>query len=135
MPYNNIRALIADDDDHVRAFFVVLFRRILEAPVLEARNGAEAVEIYRKERPDLVLLDVNMPHLDGMDALKQIREINPDAVITVITSLSTRRIVEQAVSLGAVSFIRKDTVKSEFLEIIKETIKEYLVPLTGATES
>ncbi|MEZ5278460.1 MAG: response regulator [Opitutaceae bacterium] len=123
----NISALIVDDDDHVRGFLVVLIRRLLEGAVLEARNGKEAVEIYERERPDLVLLDVNMPHMNGMDALLKIRAINPKAVIIMITSLATRRIVEDAAQGGASNFIRKDTPKSQILDVIITTIEEHLV--------
>ena len=126
MPYN-ITALVVDDDDHVRGFLVVLIRRLLEGDVLEARNGREAVEIYQREKPDLVLLDVNMPHMNGMDALLKIREINPEAVIIMITSLATRRIVEDAANRGAANFIRKDTPKSQILEVITTTIEQNLV--------
>ena len=126
MPYN-ITALIVDDDDHVRGFLVVLIRRLLEGSVLEARNGREAVEIYERERPDLVLLDVNMPHLNGMDALEKIKEINPEAIVIMITSLATRRIVEDAANRGATNFIRKDTPKSQILDAITETIELHLM--------
>lgn len=131
----NIKALIVDDDDHVRGFLVVLIRRLLEGPVLEARNGLEAIEIYKAESPDLVLLDVNMPHLNGLEALRQIREINPEAVIIMITSLATRRIVEEAADQGASNFIRKDTSKSQILEVVTHTIEEHLVPQPGETQS
>ena len=130
-----INALIVDDDDHVRGFLVVLIRRLLEGAVLEARHGQEAIEIYKAEKPDLVLLDVNMPHMNGLDALRQIRALNPDAVIIMLTSLATRRIVEDAADLGACNFIRKDTPKSQILDVITSTIEEYLVPQTGATQS
>jgi two-component system chemotaxis response regulator CheY len=124
----NITALVVDDDDHVRGFLVVLIRRLLEeGVVLEARNGKEAIEIYQRERPDLVLLDVNMPHMNGMDALLKIREINPEAVIIMITSLATRRIVEDAADRGASNFIRKDTPKSQILEVITTTIEQNLL--------
>lgn len=103
--------------------------------MLEARNGLEAVEIYKEERLDLLLLDVNMPHLNGMDALQQIRKINPKAVIIMITSLATRRIVEDAADHGAANFIRKDTSKSMILEVIEQTIEEYLVSPTKAAKS
>ena len=129
----NISALIVDDDDHVRGFLVVLIRRLLEGAVLEARNGKEAVEIYERERPNLVLLDVNMPHMNGMDALLKIREINPKAIIIMITSLATRRIVEDAAEGGASNFIRKDTPKSQILDVVIATIEEHLVKPVDAT--
>jgi len=130
-----INALIVDDDEHVRGFLVVLIRRLLEGSVLEARNGLEAIEIYKEEEPDLVLLDVNMPHLNGMDTLQQIRQINPNAVVVMITSLATRRIVEDAADRGACNFIRKDTPKSQILEVIVNTIEEHLATQTGAPQT
>jgi two-component system chemotaxis response regulator CheY len=124
----NLKALVVDDHDHVRTFLVVLVRKIVSGPVIEARNGEEAVEAYRKHRPDLVLLDVNMPILDGMEALKRIREINPDAVVIMITSLAMRRVVESALQGGAAGFIRKDTPRDQMVELINEVIALHLKP-------
>lgn len=124
----DLNALVVDDDDHVRTFLVVLVRKLVSGTVFEARNGLEAVEVYAAERPDIVLLDVNMPLMDGLEALGRIRQINPDAVVIMITSLAMRRVVEDALAAGAQNFIRKDTPKAEMVAIIKETISLYLVP-------
>ena len=114
--------MIVDDDDHVRTFLVVLLRKIVSGNIMEARNGREAIEVYERERPDLILLDVNMPAMDGLETLARLREINPDVVVIMITSLAMRKIVEDAVRAGAANFIRKDTPKPQVIEIIKETI-------------
>jgi len=126
MPYN-LKALIVDDDEHVRTFLVVLLRKIVSGTVFEARNGREAIEVYEREKPDLMLLDVNMPEMDGLDALKELRAKYPDAVIIMITSLATRRIVESALEHGASNFVRKDTPKAQMIEIITNTIDLYLM--------
>jgi len=118
----DLKAMIVDDDDHVRTFLIVLLRKIVSGNIIEARNGEEAIETYRRERPDLILLDVNMPVMDGLDTLARLREINPDVVVIMITSLAMRKIVESAVRAGAANFIRKDTPKPQVVEIIKETI-------------
>ena len=123
----DLKAMVVDDDDHVRTFLVVLVRKLVSGTVFEARNGMEAVEVYEAERPDIVLLDVNMPLMDGLEALAKIRKINPEAVVIMITSLAMRRVVEDALSAGAANFIRKDTPKAQMVEVIKETISYYLV--------
>ncbi len=123
----DLKAMVVDDDDHVRTFLVVLVRKLVSGTVFEARNGLEAVEVYEAERPDITLLDVNMPMMDGLESLAKMREINPDAVVIMITSLAMRRVVEDALAAGALNFIRKDTPKAQMVEIIKETISNYLV--------
>src|SRR5690606_20416759 len=100
--------------------------KLISGTVFEARNGLEAVEVYEAERPDIVLLDVNMPLMDGLEALAKLRQINPDAVVIMITSLAMRRVVEDALAAGALNFIRKDTPKAQMVEIIQETISLYL---------
>jgi len=122
----DINAMVVDDDDHVRTFLVVLVRKLISGTVFEARNGVEAVEVFEAERPEIVLLDVNMPLMDGLEALAKLREINPDAVVIMITSLAMRRVVEDALNAGALNFIRKDTPKAQMVEIIKETIELYV---------
>jgi len=122
----DINAMVVDDDDHVRTFLVVLVRKLISGTVFEARHGLEAVEVFEAERPDIVLLDVNMPMMDGLEALAKLREINPDAVVIMITSLAMRRVVEDALNAGALNFIRKDTPKAQMVEIIKETIELYV---------
>ncbi len=114
--------MIVDDDDHVRTFLIVLLRKIVSGNILEARNGEEAIDLYRRERPDLILLDVNMPVMDGLETLTRLREVNPEVIVIMITSLAMRKIVEDAVRTGAANFIRKDTPKPQIIEIVKDTI-------------
>lgn len=114
--------MIVDDDDHVRTFLIVLLRKIVSGNILEASNGEQAIEMYRRERPELILLDVNMPVMDGLETLGRLREINPDVVVVMITSLAMRKVVEDAVRAGAANFIRKDTPRPQVIEIIRETI-------------
>jgi two-component system chemotaxis response regulator CheY len=117
-----LNALVVDDDDHVRTFLIVLLRKVVSGTVFEARNGVEALEITEQKRPGLILLDVNMPTMDGLEALRRIRQTQPDVPIIMITSLATRKVVEDALASGASNFVRKDTPKAEIIEIIRETI-------------
>jgi YesN/AraC family two-component response regulator len=123
----NLKVMVVDDDTHVRNYMTILVRNIVSRTVLQAENGDTAVEMFKDHRPDLVLLDVNMPKMNGLQALEKIREIEPDAVVVMITSLATRKIVEDAADFGACHFIRKDTPKDEITEIVKEIIEEHLI--------
>jgi YesN/AraC family two-component response regulator len=123
----NIKVMVVDDDTHVRNYMTILVRNIVSRTVLQAENGDAAVEMFNDHRPDLVLLDVNMPKMNGLQALEKIREIEPNAVVVMITSLATRKIVEDAADFGACHFIRKDTPKDEITEIVKEIIEERLI--------
>ena len=75
--------------------------------VIEAATGAEAVESYKTERPDAVLLDITMPDMDGLQALKEIRKIDPEARIAMVTAMGQQSIVMEALKSGAKDFIVK----------------------------
>src|SRR5262245_15907569 len=107
------KILLVDDEAHVRKFVSLIVHSLGAPTVIEASNGLEAVDLYRREKPDLVLLDVNMPILDGIGTLREIRKIDPDAVVVMLTSLANRQTVEESIELGASNYIRKDTPKDE----------------------
>jgi CheY-like chemotaxis protein len=121
-----LKTMVVDDDEHVRTFLVVLLRKVVSGPFLEARDGAEAIEMYYREKPDLVFLDVNMPIMDGLEALTKFRSEGIQVPIIMITSLATRRIVDEALNAGASHFVRKDTSKADMIDIIKSTIEHCL---------
>lgn len=116
------KILLVDDEAHVRKFIGLIIRKLGSPLILEAGNGQEAVEIFQREKPDLVLLDVNMPVQDGLQTLHQILQLDPDAVVVMITSLASRQIIEEALQAGAAHYIRKDTPKEEILATLQETI-------------
>jgi two-component system chemotaxis response regulator CheY len=115
--------LLVDDEPHIRKYVGLILKQLGRPLIVEAANGEEAVEAYRRENPDLVLMDVNMPKLDGLDALRQIRALDPDSVVIMLTSLANRETVEQALELGAVGYIRKDTPKNEITLALTEAIE------------
>ncbi len=123
---SNLKALVVDDEEHVRTYIVLVLRKLGIESILEASNGEEAVHIYKEERPDLTLLDVNMPVMNGITSLQRIIEINPEAIVVMLTSLATRQIVEDSAEHGASHFVRKDTSKEKMQEILNETISLFL---------
>lgn len=75
--------------------------------VIEAATGAEAVENYKAEKPDAVLLDITMPDMDGLQALKEIKKIDPEARVAMVTAMGQQSIVMEALKSGAKDFIVK----------------------------
>ncbi len=114
--------LIVDDEAHIRKFVTLILRSLGVTSIVEASNGEEAVATFQRISPDLVLLDVNMPQVDGIETLKRLKEIDPDVLAIMLTSLANRSTVEQAMQLGAVNYIRKDTPKEEIARTLSETI-------------
>lgn len=103
------KILLVDDEPHIRKFLGLLLRRLGAPRIIEAADGEEAVALYAREQPDLVLLDVSMPRLDGLQALGRIMTADPAAVVVMLTSLTNRQTVEECLRLGAVGYLRKDT--------------------------
>ena len=119
----NGKILLVDDEPHIRKFVGLLLKQLGSPTIIEAANGREALDLYRLERPDLVLLDVNMPVLDGLATLRALRELYPEVVVIMLTSLASRQTIEGAADLGACLYIRKDTPKDEMLQMLRETIE------------
>jgi len=117
------KILLVDDEAHVRKFVGLITRTLGNPTLVEASNGKDALEIYKRESPDLVLLDVNMPILDGIGTLRELKKIDPDAVVIMLTSLANRQTVEESLELGASNYIRKDTPKDEIAQRLRETIE------------
>lgn len=116
------KALIIDDEPHVRKYIGLILRSLGATAIVEAANGVEGVAAFQRDRPDIVLLDVNMPGLDGIQTLRQIRAANPAAAVVMLTSLSNRQTIEEAADGGALHYIRKDTPRDEMIALLKEVL-------------
>jgi two-component system chemotaxis response regulator CheY len=99
--------LIADDDFETRQMLRYMLASPAREIVGEAMDGAQAVELYEELRPDVVVMDVLMPHVDGMAALKRIITKYPEARIVVYTALNQREVAEDAMHLGAAGYFVK----------------------------
>lgn len=119
------KILLVDDEPHVRKYIGLILRSTFHAATIsEAGNGRDAVATYEREPHDLVLLDVNMPEQDGIETLRQLRALDPDAVVVMLTSLANRQTVEAALGLGAVNYVRKDTPRTEIAALLSRTVAE-----------
>ncbi|MEU6747619.1 response regulator transcription factor [Actinomadura nitritigenes] len=115
-----LRVLVADDQTLVRGSFRVL---IDTAPGLravgEAGTGAEAVELAERERPDVVLMDVRMPEMDGIEATRRICRDLPDVRVLILTTFDLDSYVYAALRAGASGFLLKDTPPADLLSAIR----------------
>ncbi|MDE1862274.1 MAG: response regulator [Thaumarchaeota archaeon] len=102
------KILVVDDVSFLRVVLRdILVHQEIASTVYEAADGLEAVEAYEKFRPDIVALDIVMPRMDGIQALKKIISINPKAKIIIISSEKNRAAVQEAIKLGAQDYILK----------------------------
>ena len=116
-----IRVLIADD----HRLFAEALEAILEAePGIEvvgrARNGEEAVELALAREPDVILMDIAMPGVDGVEATKRIRKQRHDACVLMLTGSNSRTDVARAREAGAAAYVTKDRIAAQLIEVIRE---------------
>ena len=115
--------LVVDDEPHIRKYVSLILKQMGVTQIFEAENGEDAVVAYQRDKPRLVLMDVNMPRIDGLQALRQLKEIDPECRVVMLTSLTNRDTVQQALDLGAENYIRKDTPKEEIANALIETFE------------
>ena len=117
---NPIRVLSADDHPLLREGVAALIDTQTDMRlVAEACNGREAIEQFRSHRPDITLMDLQMPEMNGMDALIAIRGEFPDARIIVLTTYAGDALCQRAMQAGAKAYILKGNVRKDLLETIR----------------
>jgi DNA-binding NarL/FixJ family response regulator len=115
-----LRIMIADDHFIVRMGLVAVVNTQADMSVIaEATNGAQAVEMYRQHRPDVVLMDVRMPEMNGIDAIAAIRKDYADARFIVLTTYDGDEDIYRALQAGARAYLLKDMLRDELVETIR----------------
>jgi DNA-binding NarL/FixJ family response regulator len=117
-----IRVLIVDD----HRLFAEALEAILAAEsrieiVGRARNGAEALEMVLDLNPDVVLMDISMPVMDGVEATRRIRDARPEACVLMLTGSNAVADVDRSRAAGAAGYVTKDRIASELVDAIVET--------------
>jgi len=116
-----ISVLIADDHFIVRQGLVALINRSRGMKVVaEADNGYVAVREFKQHRPDVCLIDLRMPRMDGVEAIRAIRELSPEASIIVLTTFDDDEDIYRALRNGAKAYLLKDISRDELIGIIKD---------------
>jgi len=118
---DRIRVLIADDHVTVLEGLAAIIGRQTDMEVVaEAANGREAVDLWQKHRPDVTLLDLRMPILDGVGVIDEIRRQQASARIVVLTTFDSDNEIASAIKAGAKGYLLKDTRREELLDCIRK---------------
>ncbi len=115
------KILIVDD----AAFVRLNMKRMLASAghvLIEADNGHHAVETYKKQKPDLVMMDITMPELDGISAVREIRQFDPHAKVIMCSSMGQQNKIVDAIQAGATDFIVKPYKEAQVMDAINKAL-------------
>ena len=143
MPYADVapealvraNVLVVDDHALLRTGVANIINQESDLRVIaEASNGAEAVEAFERHRPDVTLLDLRMPVMEGVEAVRQIRERDPHAKVIVLTTYDTDEDISRALKAGAKAYVLKDISADALIQCIHDVLagKTYLAPAAAA---
>ena len=115
------RVMVVDDDSSMR---MSCKQMLVEGgyDVAEAATGIEAISVYKESQPDMVLMDITMPKMDGLTALKEIKVMDPNAKVAMTAVMGQQALVMVALKLGAVDFMIKPFGQEEVLGTIKRAL-------------
>lgn len=116
------KIMIVDDSAFMRGRIRGMLKHAGFENFIEAANGTEAVEQYVRERPALTIMNITMPGMDGLQALKTITAVDPQAKIIMCTAISQESIMEQAIRDGANDYIVKPFDASRMIEAVKKQV-------------
>ena len=129
-----MRILVVDDHDAVRSGLCSLLATHSAVNIcIEARDGHDAIEKAKELRPDIVLMDVTMPGMNGLDATRQIMQLLPQTTIIIVTQHDSREMLRQVLDAGAVAYIVKSRLPGNLFAAIDKAVSERAQP--GPTAS
>lgn len=123
------KILVADDSTYARSRSRTLLEE-MGHEAIEASDGAQAVDAVRRSKPDIILLDLTMPVLDGLSALREILTVDPEARVVIVTATGQDRIVLEAIKVGARDFV----MKPFDAEVLREVLTSMLTPGEGDSD-
>jgi two-component system chemotaxis response regulator CheY len=117
------RVLIVDDAIFMRMKLKDILEKNGFEVVAEAQNGIEAIEKYKAEKPDLVTMDITMPEMDGIAALKGIKTVNPQAKVVMCSAMGQQAMVMEAIQSGAIDFIVKPFDSDRVIQSLNKAVR------------
>jgi DNA-binding NarL/FixJ family response regulator len=124
-------ALIVDDEAHVRVLIRILLKQLGIETVWEAADGAGALEQAAAHTPDVVLLDINLPQVGGLEVLAKLKAAHPSIPVIIVSSQSTMKTVMQTRELGAEAYVLKHAPKSEVLQMLSDAFDNIAAASAG----
>ena len=119
-----VQVIVIDDTRFMRTILVNILTEEGFEVIGEAEDGQQAVELYLKTKPDIVLMDIIMPKMDGMMALKTILGVNPAAKVIMVTAIQSVEMAKLAFKCGALSYIIKPFQKQGILQEIDKVLHQ-----------
>lgn len=119
------KILIVDDAVFLRMMLKDALSKLGYTDFCEAENGVQAVKRYNENHPDLVLMDITMPEMDGLEALKEIRRQDPSATVVMLSAMGQEYLVVDAIKYGAKDFITKPFKTERIVKVVSG-----IIPLT-----
>lgn len=117
------RILIVDDAKFMRLTLNNILKKAQHEVVGEADNGIKAVKLYHELRPDIVTMDITMPEMDGIEAIKEIKKDFPDAKIIMCSAMGQQKMVVEAIEAGAKDFLVKPFDEHRVIDAINRVLK------------
>ena len=121
-----IRVLLVDDSKFLAKALRGILKSLDFEVVAMAHDGVEALEQFKTHSPEVVLLDVTMPNMDGVECLTQLMQIDPEARVVMLSAIQDEEVIERCLALGACSFLKKPIVKTsqEDLDRLSTTLQD-----------
>lgn len=119
--FNPSKVLIVDDSKFMRIVLKgILSKEFSNIEFVEAENGLEGIKKFKEEKPDVVTMDVRMPEVDGIQALRAIKKMDSNAKVLMLSYVHERGTISEALSYGAADYLEKPFKKSSVIESIKK---------------
>ena len=116
------RILVADDSSFLRNALKKIMEKNGYEVIGMAENGLETVTKYKELKPDLVVLDVIMPQMNGLEVLKLLRAVDPNAAVVMVSSMSTKESVVNCIQAGAKNYILKPFEEAKVIEVVQKVL-------------
>jgi YesN/AraC family two-component response regulator len=116
-----LKALVIDDEQST-LFMFNLFLEAYGYEVITAENAAAGIEMFKKERPSIVFTDIKMPGMDGLDALKMLKSIDPAVQVIVMTGHGDQDLMGQAMEFKATAFLNKPIERAALEKVLKKAV-------------
>ncbi len=114
--------LIVDDAGFMRKMVQTHLSKAGYTDFIEGEDGQRAIDIYKEQKPDLVIMDITMPNVDGIEALRQIKAIDSDAKIIMCSAMGQEAMVMEAIKLGALDFIVKPFKAERIIQTVNKIL-------------